>query len=71
MRPLRSTLQVATLFDDVSARYSGYYAARQRRAIAVTRNVPVPNDATTLIVSVERWPDIARNLASILRWQAT
>jgi hypothetical protein len=44
---------------------SGYYAARQRRAIAVTRQWDIPDDATTLLVSVERWPDGTQNLPRI------
>ena len=36
---------------------SGYYAARQRRVLAVTRQWAKVLDATTLLVSVERWPN--------------
>ena len=66
MKPMLKAMKRA----DGHAIAIGYYAAGQRRAIAVTRTVPVSNDATTLLASVERWPDNARNLTSILRWQA-
>ena len=36
---------------------SGYYAARQRRVLAVTRQWAKVLDATTLLVSVVRWSD--------------
>ena len=36
---------------------SGYYAARQRRVLAVTRQWAKVLDATTMLVSVVRWSD--------------